>query len=478
MAQVLIVVAVTPILSLNNRARGLERGRKNQSSSEVLAVAVRTTDGDYINDDTKQFSKTVNDMGSRKPSVEGDELQCEHFRVCPGCSLNRVFHTAPAVVEATLFCNSLLQREESVATYNHAPQFRVVIGKPHGWRTHAKLVVAPENKWGGIKMGLYNLGSHEVIPIPKCRVHHPRINEAADVIKHSAKALNLDGYNESKMEGDLRYVQLSVERRSGKVQTTLVWNAASFKEATPQLQLLVKRMNKAAPHLFHSIWANFRTGPGNTIFSFTPKNWHRCCGPEFIVEKLNIPENVPSLYFSPPVFRQANLDAFESVAAAVQRMVPDGSDICELYAGMGLLGATVVRKAARVCCSDSNQFGVRAFSKWRAELSSSLQNRVSFENESAEKMLESGQVNGSTCLIVDPPRRGLDALALKCLTSNRRFDPYTGTVTTLVYVSCGLEAFKKDATALVHGGWRAKEMEGHILFPGSDHVEIVALFER
>ncbi len=470
-----LIVVVTPIFSLNNRVQGLKRG--HNQSSEVLA-AVRTTNDDYLNEDAKLFSKVVNDMGNRRPSVDDDELQCEHFDVCPGCSLKRAFYTAPAVAEATLFCNSLLRREEGVGTYKHAPEFRVVIGKHHGWRTHAKLVVAPENKWGGIKMGLYSLGSHEVIPIPKCRVHHPRINEAADVIKYSAKALKLDGYSESKMQGHLRYVQLSVERRSGKVQATLVWNAASFKEARPQLQLLVKRINKTAPNLFHSVWANFRTGPGNTIFSFIPKNWHRCYGPEFIVEKLNVPENVPRLYFSPPVFRQANLDAFEGIAAAVQRMVPEGSDICELYAGMGLLGATVVRKASRVRCSDSNPFGARAFSKWRAELSSSLQNCVSFENQSAEKILEFGQAEGSTCLIVDPPRRGLDASVLKCLTSNMQFDPCTTTATTLVYVSCRLEAFKKDATALVRGGWRAKEMEGHILFPGSDHVEIVALFER
>ncbi len=422
----------------------------------------------------------VNGLGSSRPPSVDDELQCEHYDACPGCSLKRAFCTAPAVADATFFYNSLLRREESVGTmYKCAPEFRVVIGKHHGWRTHAKLAVAPANKWGGIKIGLYSLGSHDVIPIPECRVHHPRINEAVYVIGHSAKVLKLDGYNESKMRGHLRYVQLTVERKSGKVQATLVWNANSFREATPELQLLVKKMNQTAPHLFHSVWANFRTGPGNTIFSFAPKSWHRCYGPEFIVEKLSsVPENVPTLYFSPPVFHQANLDAFEGVAAVVQRMVPKGSDVCELYAGMGLLGATVVRKSSRVRCSDLNPFGARAFSRWRAELSASLQGRISFENQSAEKALESGQADGSTCLIVDPPRRGLDNFVLKCLTSDMRFDPCTATVTTLVYVSCGLEAFKKDAMGLIRGGWNVKEVEGHVLFPGSDRVEIVALFER
>ncbi len=464
------------LLSLSSYLNIRVQRRKTHNRASKMLATVSVTDKES-DEGTKPFSEVVNDMDSSRPSVD-DELQCEHFDACPGCSLKRAFHTAPTVVDATLFCKSLLRREESIGTYKHAPEFRVVIGKHHGWRTHAKLAVVQENKWGGIKIGLYSLGSHEVIPIPKCRVHHPRINEAVYIIGSSAKALKIDGYCESNMQGHLRYVQLSVERKSGKVQATLVWNAASLREARPQLQLLVKRMKQTAPHLFHSVWANFRTGPGNTIFSFTPKSWHRCYGPEFIVEKLNVPENVPRLYFNPPVFHQANLDAFEGIAAAVQRMVPDGSDVCELYAGMGLLGATVVSKVSRILCSDSNPFGARAFSRWRAELPASLQGCVSFENQSAEKVLESGLAEGSTCFIVDPPRRGLDAVVHKCLTSNKRFDPRIATVTTLVYVSCGLKAFKKDSMALVQGGWRVKDMEGHILFPGSDHIEIVALFER
>mmetsp|Transcript_1431 Transcript_1431/g.2912 ORF Transcript_1431/g.2912 Transcript_1431/m.2912 type:complete len:89 (-) Transcript_1431:1409-1675(-) len=61
----------------------------------------------------------------------------------------------------------------------------------------------------------------------------------------------------------------------------------------------------------------------------------------------------------------------------------------------------------------------------------------------------------------------------------------------LIYISCGFPAFKRDA-ALLTGEqdpapprprsdrrlWRLVHTEGHVLFPGSDHVETLAIFDR
>lgn len=49
-----------------------------------------------------------------------------------------------------------------------------------------------------------------------------------------------------------------MERKSGQVQLTLVWNTESYRDATPKLQLLAKDLRSSKPELFHSIWANFR----------------------------------------------------------------------------------------------------------------------------------------------------------------------------------------------------------------------------
>jgi 23S rRNA (uracil1939-C5)-methyltransferase len=275
-------------------------------------------------------------------------------------------------------------------------------------------------------------------------------------------------------EGMLRYVQATVERRTGRVQLTLVWNADDYREATPALQLLVKELNKAAPDLFHSVWANFRTGPGNAIFSRNPTSWHRCSGSEFITEKVGSRGHI--FYFGPQLFRQANLDHFEGVVNAVAELVPEGSDVCELYAGIGILGVNALGRARSVRCSDINAFNPRAFSRVVAQLESADRGRVSYSPLSAEDAIQDGQAMGADCLIVDPPRKGLDAGVLESLRD--RGDPLTASVKRIIYVSCGLDAFKRDCAQLVEAGWALQQAEGHVLFPGSDHIETVALLER
>ena len=61
-------------------------------------------------------------------------------------------------------------------------------------------------------------------PIPDCVVHHPRINEAVQIIKDAATEVGVKGYRSSerggtlKAEGELRYIQLSYDKTSDRVR--------------------------------------------------------------------------------------------------------------------------------------------------------------------------------------------------------------------------------------------------------------------
>ena len=48
----------------------------------------------------------------------------------------------------------------------------------------------------------------------------------------------------------------------------------------------------------------------------------------------------------------------------------------------------------------------------------------------------------------------------------------------LVYVSCGFDALQRDLAALAAGRWRLDRVEGHVLFPGADHVETLAVLDE
>lgn len=142
---------------------------------------------------------------------------------------------------------------------------------------------------------------------------------------------------------------------------------------------------------------------------------------------------------------------------------------------------------------DNNSKGQRSRQKSNDQDS----NKVTYMVASATKALFSGQALGADVLIVDPPRKGLDeeVVAQLCKPFNPNQPPiedkrmlfgpsYTANmvndVKTLIYVSCGFDALARDTDAILSSsaGWKLASATGYVLFPGSNHLETVAVFKR
>lgn len=96
-------------------------------------------------------------------------------------------------------------------------------------------------------------------------------------------------------------------------------------------------------------------------------------------------------------------------------------------------------------------------------------------------------------LVVDPPRKGLDAAVLAALTQRpsvhhageagtavqqRQQQQQLSRPRRLLYVSCGFRALMRDADALLAAGWRLAAARAFVFFPGTDSLETLAVFER
>ena len=58
-------------------------------------------------------------------------------------------------------------------------------------------------------------------------------------------------------------------------------------------------------------------------------------------------------------------------------------------------------------------------------------------------------------------------------------DGAAASVERLVYVSCGFDALQRELGLLLKSQlWTLAHAEAHVLFPGSDHVETLAVFDR
>ena len=398
------------------------------------------------------------------------ELDCQHFDVCPGCGYDRELTHTPRMNQARAFLG-----------------LNVTLDISSGWRTHAKLAAGPRSKFGGVQLGLYESRSHSIRSIPACAVHAPTINTAAGAVEAACHEAGVSGFSEREGGGMLRYVQLSVEEASGLVQVTLVWNAESYRDASPHAQRLLKRLRANNPDLFHSIWFHWRTGDGNAIFARGEKKWHRAYGPEFLLESLLVEaelandltrtKKLPVFHFSPMVFRQANLGGFSKIIDSVVSMVKPGDVVCELYAGIGLIGLSVLArsKVGQVRCSDQNPYNLRCFEQSLKSLDSGLAAQAGYVVASAEEaLLDLGEADGANVIIVDPPRKGLEPAVLECLCRGEEVT----SVDTLIYVSCGFEALQRELPVLANAWWIIESSSGYALFPGSDHIETLVILRR
>ncbi len=458
------------------------------AGSDPWKVLVKKLDS--TKDDKARFGKVTNEFTSSKINENvPDQMKCVHFGQCSGCSTRGNFEEVPIVTRAKMYFKS-----ENI-------DMNVHLGDHHAYRTHVKLAVGPLSRWGGLNIGLYREGSHQIEAIPSCQVHHPSINEAVEFIREAAKEVGVRGYQPAqrrekradrrragadkvkmvgsgtgKAEGELRYLQLSLEEHSGKVQITLVWNCADFKSAGQNLPRLVKRLRQR-PDLVHSVSANFQPSETNAIFNFKPRAWKLLWGPPVLKQKVGD----ATFYFKPQIFRQANLAVFANgIIPRVVQNIPAGAKVAELYSGIGIMGLNAAAKASEVLCSDSNDYVTEVFDSCVDSLDSEEdRDKLFYEALPAEEAVEEGQCDDADVLLVDPPRKGLDAGVMDLLLGTHPTTRTPGSLRTLIYVSCGFEALERDARELLASGlWRIKSADGYVIFPGSNHVETVAVFER
>ncbi|XP_028772465.1 uncharacterized protein LOC114729604 [Neltuma alba] len=444
-------------------------------------------------------------------------LHCPHFQSCSGCTHELNLHHPIIVDEAANFFEKY-----------GVSDFTFDSCKLWGWRCRAKLAVRGSST--NPLIGLYEEGTHNVVDIPDCKAHHPNINAAVDLLKRGITEVEVQPYDEDEGTGDLRYVQMAVttyntslpaaERyKNGKVQVTLVWNSRN--ENSPRSDKLTALANflwrnggpRSSFHLIHSVWANFQTSTNNIIFG---NRWRHLLGERDFWEHVGGID----VSLAPSSFGQANTRAFNILLKKLQKYVPYGSSVADLYAGAGVIGLSLAatRKCRSVKCIEINKESKLSFEKTVDRLPATIESSITWHHADASKEPLSWLV-GSDVVVIDPPRKGLDASLVDTLqnissierrvlssseSSSSRVKeekrpwvlrakeasvqvgnkaPEDNTTQslpqTLIYISCGWESFKEDCKALLSSkAWHLEKAHGFNFFPGTQSIEVLAVFKR
>jgi 23S rRNA (uracil1939-C5)-methyltransferase len=208
------------------------------------------------------------------------------------------------------------------------------------------------------------------------------------------------------------------------------------------------------------LWWNGNPSRGNAILG---DRWKLVAGEEALREKIGGID----LFFPPGAFGQSNLDLADRLVADVHARVPDGEVIAELYCGVGAIGLGLLGRSREVRFNEASPHGLRGLELGLEALPSDLRTKAVVAGGEAASV--TGIVGGATTVIVDPPRKGLDASVVEAILAARP--------RRVLYVSCDPESLFRDAKRLVEGGaLRLEKLTPYALFPHTHHVETLAAF--
>jgi 23S rRNA (uracil1939-C5)-methyltransferase len=373
-------------------------------------------------------------------------MDCSHRPPCPGCPRFGEPGIDPAAYDAL----AALARANGLS----APD--VVAGGPLAYRHRARLAI--RGRAASPKVGIFQEDSHRIVDVPRCVVHHPLVNDVATAVKAAVRRTGVPLYGDRSRRGLLRYLQVVVERASASAQVTLVANDESHDALDATAAALRAELG---PRL-HSLWWNGNTTRTNAILG---PRWHRWTGPEATVEAIG----GARVFYPPGAFGQANLPLADRMVALVQGWVPAGARVLEMHAGVGAIGLGLVARGHAVVFNEVSRWSLAGLNLGLDALGPDARRRTAVLRGPAADHLRA--VGDADVVVCDPPRRGLEEPLLARLVA----DPPA----RLAIVSCSLEAFLREARALVRGGRvRLAALVPFALFPFTDHVETVALFER
>ena len=378
------------------------------------------------------------------------KTSCPHYRACQSCALLSWKY------RAQLECKSK-RVADALATY--PALFEVDLGEvwaaPEtlGYRASAKLVVA--RKRGKAQVGMYRRGSHDVVDIADCPLHHPLINRVAAVVREELDRRNISAYDVNHRRGLLRYVLIRVSPTYEKAMVTFVTSERNFTEVTH----LAKWLQRKVPEVI-SVHQNVNSSSGNVIVG---RETLKVLGTPDLIDQVGDVR----LRLGPTSFLQVH----HVQAARIYRLVRDWCDLkagesaLDLYCGVGGISLHLASKAHQVLGIETIAEAVR-----HAQANAKMNgfSNCKFVAGDVEAILEEDlPLTGKLgAVVVNPPRSGC---APKVLIAIAEMQPRT-----LVYVSCHPDSLARDLALLVEQGFRVEEVQPVDMFPQTPHIENVA----
>ena len=169
----------------------------------------------------------------------------------------------------------------------------------------------------------------------------------------------------------------------------------------------------------------------------------------------------------PAAFLQATAEGEAALARLVLAACAGAATVADLFAGIGPFALRLAERA-RVLAVDDDEAALAALTG-AAAATGGLKPIEVERRDLFRSPLAAAELKNFGAVVFDPPRQGAAAQARELAASG---------VPLIVAVSCNPATFARDATTLVHAGYRLEDVTPVDQFRYAAHVEIVARLER
>ncbi|MBM5800613.1 MAG: 23S rRNA (uracil(1939)-C(5))-methyltransferase RlmD [Cyanobacteria bacterium K_DeepCast_35m_m2_023] len=369
---------------------------------------------------------------------------------CGGCSLQHLAYPG----QLTIKHNQVREALERIGHLSARVDPVLASGLEQGYRNRA-VIPLERTADGRLRAGYYRRGSHRIVNMNRCPVLDPRLDALIAPLKADLDHSDWPVDRHLEHGGGLRHLALRLGHSSGEVLITLISSHADL----PEREALASHWLERWPQVV-GVMLNQQPHPGNTLFGPTSdllagRPWlqERFCG--------------LSYQLGCDTFFQVNTPQAERVVPLLlEALGSQPRGVVDAYCGVGAFSLPLAAAGHRVIGLEMHPASV-ALAQQNASRNK-LSDRAQFEQGPVAEHLSTHLDAGAELVLVDPPRKGLEASVCRALCERPSRQ--------LAYLSCDPATLARDLQQLVgDGGYQLERVLPLDFFPNTSHVESLAL---
>ncbi len=377
------------------------------------------------------------------------EKVCPLAKKCGGCDYQGISYE-----------EQLKKKENSVRKLmKEFGEIRPIIGAddPYHYRNKVHAVFSKKRN-GEIVSGIYQEGTHKVVPVDVCQIENEKADEIIVSVRKLLKSFKVKVYDEDTGYGLLRHVLVRTGYMTGQIMVVLVVSSPIF----PSKNNFVKALRAQHPEISTVVLnvndrkTSMVLGPRNITLYGKGYIEDRLCGCMFRI--------------SPTSFYQINPVQTEKLykTAMMLARLNKRNVVVDAYCGIGTIGMVAAKTVKEVIGVELNAEAVRdAQSNARRN---NMKN-IRFVQGDAGVFLEgmADREEAVDVVFMDPPRSGSSPEFLKSLLVIRP--------KKIVYISCEPETQARDLKTLKKD-YKVEAIQPVDMFPFTEKCETVVLLTR